>query len=161
MKGHTDSVDQLCWDPTNPDRLATASSGNLNCYFRKIVENWIKKLDKTVRIWDTKSGKCEQVIPTSGENINITWSPDGAQIAVGNKDDQLSIIDVKKSKIIKTTKFPFEVNEISWNNDGSLFFLTTGIGNVEVLKYPELKLIMKLQAHTANIYCIEFDPTGK
>ncbi len=64
----------------------------------------------------------KQVIPTSGENINITWSPDGAQIAVGNKDDQLSIIDVKKSKIIKTTKFPFEVNEISWNNDGSKFF---------------------------------------
>lgn len=143
LKGHTDSVDQLCWDPINVERLATASS------------------DKTVRFWDTKSGKCIQTIVTTGENINIAWSPDGNHIAVGNKDDQLSIVDTKKNKIIKTTKFPFEVNEISWNNDGNLFFLTTGIGTVEVLKYPDLKTIMKLQAHTANIYCIDFDPTGK
>jgi len=32
-----------------------------------------------------KAGKCSHVIQTSGENINICWSPDGKQIAVGNK----------------------------------------------------------------------------
>lgn len=32
-----DSVDQLCWDPTHPDRLATAS------------------IDRTVKIWDARS----------------------------------------------------------------------------------------------------------
>lgn len=36
LKGHTDSVDQLDWDPTHPDRLATASC------------------DKTARIWDQR-----------------------------------------------------------------------------------------------------------
>jgi len=145
LKGHTDSVDQLCWDPTSPDRLATAST------------------DKTVRIWDAKSGKCTSTIQTTGENINISWSPDGSQLAVGNKEDVLIIIYAKKSKVIKSTKFPFELNEIAWNNDGNLFFLTTGNGTVEIMKYPELKnsTSRTLQAHTANIYCIEFDPTGK
>lgn len=36
LKGHTGSVDQLCWHPTHPYQLCTAS------------------LDKTVRIWDIR-----------------------------------------------------------------------------------------------------------
>jgi WD40 repeat protein len=34
LKGHASTVDQLCWDPTNPDQLVSASH------------------DKTVRFWD-------------------------------------------------------------------------------------------------------------
>ncbi|XP_074556976.1 THO complex subunit 3-like isoform X3 [Curcuma longa] len=37
LKGHTDSVDQLCWDPKDPDVVATAAG------------------DKTVRFWDARS----------------------------------------------------------------------------------------------------------
>lgn len=38
----------------------------------------------------------------------------------------------------------------------------TGLGmRLVVMKYPELKSALKLAAHTANVYCIEFDPTGK
>ncbi|KAK5804092.1 hypothetical protein PVK06_031741 [Gossypium arboreum] len=36
LKGHTDSVDQLCWDPKHADLIATASG------------------DKTVRLWDAR-----------------------------------------------------------------------------------------------------------
>lgn len=66
FKGHNDSVDQLCWHPTNPDLLATAS------------------LDKTVRMWDSRQSRVVATIQTKGENINICWSPDGQTIAVGN-----------------------------------------------------------------------------
>lgn len=37
LKGHADSVDQLCWDPKHPDVVATAAG------------------DKTVRFWDARS----------------------------------------------------------------------------------------------------------
>jgi THO complex subunit 3 len=144
LRGHTASVDQLAWDPTSPDRLATASA------------------DKSVRIWDVRAGaNCVTTIHTSGENINLSWSPDGQHIAVGNKDDLLTIIDARKYKIIKTTKFLFEVNEMTWNNSGEYFFLTTGLGTVEVMRYPTLERVRTLSAHTANAYCIEFDPTGR
>mmetsp|Transcript_11624 Transcript_11624/g.30280 ORF Transcript_11624/g.30280 Transcript_11624/m.30280 type:complete len:319 (-) Transcript_11624:132-1088(-) len=149
LKGHQEAVDQLCWDPQHPDRLATASG------------------DKTVRLWDTRTARCTNVIDTRGENINIAWSPEH-HIAVGNKDDDISIIDARKGKMLKTTKFPYEVNEMSWSRDGSLLFLTTGMGTVEVLRYAnflrggsKVESFRSLQGHTANCYCVQFDPTGK
>jgi len=147
LKGHTDSVDQLCWDPTHPDTLCTAS------------------VDRTIRIWDARGGKCTHCINTSGENINVAWSPDGEYLAVGNKDDVVSIIDPRKYKIVKSHKFQYEVNEMGWNNTGEIFFLTTGLGTVEVMKWvpatSELKPLRTIHAHTANTYCIEFDASNK
>uniref|UniRef100_A0A8D8UJR8 THO complex subunit 3 n=1 Tax=Cacopsylla melanoneura TaxID=428564 RepID=A0A8D8UJR8_9HEMI len=141
-RGHTGSVDQLCWHATNPDLLSTASG------------------DKTVRIWDARTQK-SQTISTKGENINIAWSPNGNTIAVGNKEDLVTFIDVRMTKIIMEQQFNFEVNEISWNNSSDLFFLTNGQGCVYVLSYPELDVQNILKAHPGTCICIEFDPTGK
>ena len=97
-RGHTGSVDQLCWHAFNADLLSTASG------------------DKTVRIWDIRSGKCSSVTNTKGENINITWSPDGKTIAVGNKEDLVTFIDTRTNKIRAEEQFNFEVNIINCIN---------------------------------------------
>ncbi|CAG5120708.1 unnamed protein product [Candidula unifasciata] len=143
FRGHGASVDQLCWNPHNPDQLATASG------------------DKTVRIWDARTNKAAATVNTKGENINICWSPDGSTIAVGNKDDLVTFIDAKTHRSRAEEQFKFEVNEISFNKDGDLFFLTSGHGNIHIFSYPELKTLHVLNAHPANCICIEFDPTGQ
>jgi len=143
FKGHTDSVDQLCWHPSNPDLLATASG------------------DKTVRLWDSKSHKSVASINTKGENINITWSPDGKTIAVGNKEDLVTFIDSRTHKVKAEKQFRFEVNEISWNLENDLFFLTNGQGCIEILTWPELEVQHIVQAHPGNCICIEFSRCGK
>ena len=96
FRGHSDAVDQLIWHPTDPDLLATASG------------------DRTVRIWDYRSAKSVTTVNTKGENINITWSPDGKTLAVGNREDLISFIDVKSHKIIREEQF--KVCEISSKN---------------------------------------------
>ena len=48
-RGHGDSVDQLCWHPTNPDLFVTASG------------------DKTVRVWDVRTTKCIATVNTKGQ----------------------------------------------------------------------------------------------
>jgi THO complex subunit 3 len=114
LKGHTKSIHQLCFDPTRPNNLATCSA------------------DKSVKIWDIKSGKCISTISTNGENINIAYKPDGSRIAVGNKEDLITIIDVKNNKPIKTVKFKHEVNEIKWDSFGKYLMMTTEYGTVDI-----------------------------
>ncbi|XP_014214100.1 THO complex subunit 3 [Copidosoma floridanum] len=143
FRGHGGSVDQLCWHASNPELLSTASG------------------DKTVRIWDTRTQKCTANISTKGENINISWSPDGNTIAVGNKEDLVTFIDARTMKIKIEEQFNFEVNEISWNKDSDTFYLTNGQGCVHILNYPSLELLHVIKAHPGTCICIEFDPTGK
>lgn len=141
--GHAGPVDQLTFHSTNPDILATASG------------------DKTVRIWDTRTGKSVSTINTKGENINITWSNDGQVIAVGNKDDLITFIDTKTNKIRVEEKFNFEVNEIIWNKTGDQLYLTSGQGCVHILSYPNLEVQHVLKAHPGTCICIDFDNSGK
>jgi THO complex subunit 3 len=58
--------------------------------------------------------------------ISFHRSQDGKTIAVGNKEDLVSFIDVKGHKILHEEQFKFEVNEIAFNPDSNLFFLTNG-----------------------------------
>ena len=91
LRGHQDSVDQLRWDPGNADILSKHTSAvQMRFFWRVGALTWLAWLgtasgDKTVRIWDARSGKNIETIKTTGENINICWSPDSKLIAVGNK----------------------------------------------------------------------------
>jgi dipeptidyl aminopeptidase/acylaminoacyl peptidase len=87
-----------------------------------------------VRIWDARTSKCVQAIETRGENINIRWSPDGQHIAVGDKEDNISLIEMRKGKALKNMKFGHEVNEMAWDPTGQLFLLATGSGGVDVFR---------------------------
>ena len=81
---------------------------------------------------------------------------------VGNKEDLVSVYDIRTNKVLSDKKFHCEVNEIKWNTTGDLFFATTGDGTVKVLTYPELKEVgPALPGHTANCISLSFDPKGK
>ena len=55
---------------------------------------------------------------------------------------------------------------MQWERTGTLFFLTTGNGTVDVFRYSEMLLPAQpacahsLHTNTANSYCIEFDASG-
>ena len=94
LKGHSGAVEKIQWDPTHSDRLASAST------------------DGTVRFWDYRSecwgygqeatgcgnmnfvlmrptgAKCLNQVNTGGENISLTYSPEGNYVAVGTKVSQ-------------------------------------------------------------------------
>lgn len=121
LRGHTETVEALAWDPTHPERLATAST------------------DRTVRLWDIRSGTAAVTTSTPGANINLSFHPKGHLIAVGNREDVLSLIDVRAGgKILGTIQASpptskEEINEVSWNHSGSIFIATTGTGYVRIL----------------------------
>ena len=144
LKGHSDSVDQVCWDPTSAERLVTVSG------------------DKTLRAWDVRSGsKCVATVNTSGENINLAWHPDGSIVAVSDRDDVVSFVDTRKHRVIGTQKFPLELNEMCWSPSGGVLWVTTGLGTVEVHSWPLSRRLLSIKAHAAGCYAIDIDPSGQ
>lgn len=148
---HGEEIYQLAWHPSIAHQVATASA------------------DRLVKIFDTRTDRSSTTIETKGENINLAWSPDGSTLAVGNKDDLITFVDVKSSKIIREEQFRYEVNEISWDRTGNLFAVTTGHGSVVFFdalgiqkeKDKPLEELHCLSAHTGNCICLEFDASGK
>ncbi|KAJ9070799.1 hypothetical protein DSO57_1003661 [Entomophthora muscae] len=143
LKEHSGSIDYLCWDPINTNRLATASC------------------DKTVRVWDASSGALLHLISTPGENINICWSPDGKHLAVGNRAMTVSFIDVEKSQIVSEHSLSSSIYEITWSHSGAFFLLGTAQGNVVILDFPTLTHVVTLPAHTSSCFCLDMDPYGR
>ncbi|KAF0988925.1 hypothetical protein HZS_3869 [Henneguya salminicola] len=91
LKGHSESVDQLCWHPLNADLLSSASC------------------DKTVKIWDTKSilnfeqsnsypdlkpYKTLQAHPSNC--ISIEFDPTGKYFVTGSADALVSLWDLEE-----------------------------------------------------------------
>ncbi|KJE91395.1 transducin family protein/WD-40 repeat family protein [Capsaspora owczarzaki ATCC 30864] len=144
LKGHTEGIDKLCWSPTSASTISTCSH------------------DRTVRIWDVRAGKVANVIQTEGgANIGLAWSPDGQTIAVGNRDDIISFIDVRQAKVLKRLDPEVEANEMAWNAEGDIFYISTGLGAVQMYQFPSMTRINTVQAHTGNCVCIRFDPKGR
>jgi THO complex subunit 3 len=135
LLGHTDGVEQIVWDPMHADRLASASG------------------DKHVKFWDARQVKETASIQTPGANINVAFHPQGTYVAVGDRNDTISIIDARMCQSVGlvrsfgaapsisadataaswTSTDREEINEFSWTPDGRIFVLGTGSGNVRLL----------------------------
>ena len=140
---HSNSITQLCWNPTDSNTFATAS------------------LDKSVLFWDVREGKSISKIQSIDENINFSWSPDGHQVAIGTKSDQIKIVDIRNMQPIFDQKFTIEINEFGWGKTMQQFILTTGHGTIQVYNTASYNLQQTLNAHTSNCYCLDFDSTGR
>lgn len=142
--GHTGDIDQLCWNPDNPNLLATAS------------------IDRYVKVWDVRYTDPCVSVKLRNENMTVCWSNNGTTIAVADKSEIVSFIDTRSNfRVFKDQKFQFEVGEITWNQENDLFFVTSGDGNIHVLSYPDLKTLTVIDAFASPCVCIRFDATGE
>ncbi|EEB09109.1 TRE Xcomplex subunit Tex1 [Schizosaccharomyces japonicus yFS275] len=136
------TVDQLVWDPTQTDRLLTVYS------------------DRFIRFWDYRSPRPIAELPSKYDNIYATWSPSGKYCAVGSKDDMITFIDTREFQVMETIQQPCETNECCWSFSEDLFYMTTGLGTVQIMEWPSFKKIHELKGHTANCFAIGLSPNG-
>ncbi|DBA03436.1 TPA: hypothetical protein N0F65_002844 [Lagenidium giganteum] len=152
LRGHTDAIHSLVWDPTSPTRLASTGA------------------DKTVRIWDTKTGKIAHSISLQSEALNIVYSHDGKYIAVSNLD-AVTLIDARKHRLIRKFANPYEANEVQFSQTGFLFVAAghpTGYGMLDIMRIvaekkgaANLESVHKVTAHAGSCFCIDFHPNGR
>ncbi|EFN50708.1 hypothetical protein CHLNCDRAFT_142586 [Chlorella variabilis] len=140
LRGHNDGVTYLKWHPTHPDKLAS-----------------IAGQEKSVRFWDTRSSKNTATVSTPGSNLYMAWSPDSHHVAVGNREDVVSIVDTRKMKVAHKYPYKFQVNEMAYTRDGKQLLMCTGQGDVEILSFPDMRKQRALKGHTAPVMSVALD----
>lgn len=152
LRGHSDTVNALAWDPMTPQRLASTSA------------------DKTVRFWDTKTGRIINSVSLSSEANNIVYSPDAKYVVVNNLDC-ITLIDTRKARVVRRVVNPFQAHEPQFSKSGFLFVAAghaTGYGTFEIMRIvaekkgnPNLESVHKVIAHVGSCMCLDFDSTGR
>ncbi|KAF0690875.1 Aste57867_17784 [Aphanomyces stellatus] len=160
--GHTDTVNQLMWNPTSTNHLATAGA------------------DKSVRLWDAKSSKSTSSVALPSNVQTVAYSHDGKYIAAlctGSSRDtcSISLIDTRKHKVVTRMPTPYEFQDMIFSDSGFLFAAaghSTGYGTLEVLQIvpdaadkkapPALENVHKVHAaHSGSCFAIDLDKSGR
>merc|ERR1712106_388348 len=65
----------------------------------------------------------------------VAWSCDGKRLASGSLDKTACVFTLDKDRLVKET---------SYKGHGDYFFLTMGLGTLQVMSYPEVAKIDEL-----------------
>ena len=72
----------------------------------------------------------------SRDILHAAWRPDGAEIAVLDRTDTLTVIDSSTFKVTRAFKYQKESNEIAFSADGSILYIATVEGAFDVRPCP-------------------------
>mmetsp|Transcript_13133 Transcript_13133/g.26206 ORF Transcript_13133/g.26206 Transcript_13133/m.26206 type:complete len:311 (+) Transcript_13133:73-1005(+) len=145
LRGHTDSVMYLRWHPKDEQRLVSTSGQEQN-----------------IRFWDARASKNTATLSTPGNNLYIAWNHDGNYVAVGNRQDVICTVDVRKMSIINKATYKYQVNELAFLRESK--YLLQGTANnasLEILNFPDMQPETSLIGHTASVLSVAVDPQEK
>ncbi len=75
--------------------------------------------DKTIKVWNTTTGKCHSTLTVDSEVSSVAFSPDGSKIATAHANE-IQIFDTQtQGKIGSPHGHSNSVISVAWNNDGS------------------------------------------
>lgn len=109
--GHMSDVETIAFHP-NATMVATGS------------------LDRTVRVWDLRSGSCVRLFSSGAGVTSVAFSPNGEYLVSGGESDHLTVWSLPQSKAIKTlgwksTTSKCTVRSLSYSKDGTVLASST------------------------------------
>jgi len=144
LKGHDREVTSTCFSPDGSQVVSGSK-------------------DKTVRIWDAKTGKNIQTLNGHADAVTcVCFSPDGRQVVSGSEDKTVRIWDAKTGKNIQTfIAHDTYITAIDFSPDGE--FIATGCNDnsMKIWNSSNGKMVHKLVGHSAKILDLNFSPNSK
>lgn len=118
--------------------------------------------DKTVRIWDLRTGTEIAKLDEHTEPIRtIAFSPDGTLLASGSEDRTIRIWDAIKGKRLAVLKgHEDQVTSLAFHPEGTELISGSDDGVVYHWNVSEKKAIQHFQAHDYGVTCVAFDHKG-
>ncbi|KAK3053402.1 hypothetical protein LTR09_005571 [Extremus antarcticus] len=166
--GSGSAVEQVAFSPTTEHVLGSTGQ------------------DGGVRLWDVRvpggaagGGKGTQLADckVGDPALFLTWHPNGQEMLVGTKDDNVHAVDVRRMMdfdsssnnwAMESTNCTPSANKASsaryyamcFSNSGREVFATTGDGPVKLLDYPSMSTLHSLPGHSYATYAVQHSPRG-
>jgi THO complex subunit 3 len=157
LKGHSGTIEKVAFSPVKDAELCSVSN------------------DGVVKFWDVRTKGCVNEIKGLGDAFTLVWAPDGESLVVGNKSDNVFILDPRGTTPLASKQQSVQTNQIAFDWPGKKLFVTNGEGRIRILKYPSFEPYMRvpykvpegesdeyyLTGHTSSCISVELSNTGK
>ncbi|KAH8200762.1 hypothetical protein TruAng_005079 [Truncatella angustata] len=118
--------------------------------------------DKTIRIWDTNSGKeVHKLEGHSNAVTSVAFSHDGSRIVSGSSDETVRIWDAKSGKQARKLEGHSNwVNSVAFSQDGSRIVSGSSDQTVRIWDTNSGKEVHKLEGHSNLVKSVAFSHDG-
>lgn len=144
LSGHTAMVHDIKY---SPDGQWLASAG----------------FDKTLRIWNAKSGQQISVLNGhTGPVTSVCFSPDGKQLASCGHDTNARLWDVATGQLKHTLSgHTKDIGSVAISPDGSLVATAGSDGLIKLWNASTGEIERTISEHGSWVWCVAFSPDGK
>jgi WD40 repeat protein len=185
FKGHTDSVNSVCFSPGGKQALSgsddrTAMLWDLEsgegvrtfwhpttvwsvCFNPDGKQALSASPDKIVKLWDLASGKCVRTFEGHRSYVNsVCFSPGGKQALSGGQDKTLRLWDLANGECLRVfeghTGF---VNSVCFSPGGKQALSGSWDGTVRLWDLASGECVRTFEGHTDYVNSVCFSPDGK
>ena len=118
--------------------------------------------DKTVKIWNVKTGQELQTLSFPDAAFGIAFSPDGKLLAVGIRNGPVQLLEPDSGIIFRTfTGHTDLVNSVVFFPDGKKIAAGSSDGTIILWDVAGGKEMQRFQGHTRSVWKVSISPDGK
>ncbi|KAG7414192.1 Vegetative incompatibility protein HET-E-1 [Fusarium oxysporum f. sp. rapae] len=119
--------------------------------------------DKTIRIWDAETGKCERVLEGHSDNVSsVVFSYDSKWVASGSPDKTIRIWDAETGKCERVLEGHSDyINSVVFSHDSKWVASASGDKTIRIWDAETGECERVLEGHSDNVRSVVFSHDSK